>query len=142
MRADEPNRYYNFASPLTTTYQLWYIREASVSIWVGNIICTWQLFQRAFSLKAFNVNAPHHGDASPSPQLQTDTDQSPGWKRKFLSMRIAAGDFLGLTTRGRSEVLGSRGSESVFEMEKVEAGLGGGRRERERSVNRYVLSFF
>jgi hypothetical protein len=52
-------------------------------------------------------------------------------------MRIAAGDFLGLTTKG-SQVLDSRGSESVFELEKVEAGMG----KSERDVNRYVLLLF
>jgi hypothetical protein len=39
---------------LTTTYQLWYIREASVAVCVGNLICTWQLFQKIFRLRSFN----------------------------------------------------------------------------------------
>lgn len=39
---------------MTTTYQLWYIREASVAIWVGNLICCWQLFQRLFKLRSFD----------------------------------------------------------------------------------------
>ncbi len=39
---------------MTTTYQLWYIREASVAVCVGNIICTWQLFQKLFRLRSFN----------------------------------------------------------------------------------------
>lgn len=49
-----PIRYYNFASPDTTVYQLWYIREASVAMWVGNIICCWQLAQFLFSLRSFD----------------------------------------------------------------------------------------
>jgi len=47
-------RAFNFASPMTTTYQLWYIREASVAVIVGNLICTWQLFQKMFRLRSFN----------------------------------------------------------------------------------------
>jgi hypothetical protein len=39
---------------MTTTYQLWYIREASVAVIVGNLICTWQLFQKIFRLRSFN----------------------------------------------------------------------------------------
>jgi hypothetical protein len=39
---------------MTTTYQLWYIREASVAVIVGNLICTWQLFQKMFRLRSFN----------------------------------------------------------------------------------------
>lgn len=47
-------RYYNFASPETTVYALWYIREASVAIWVGNLICCWQLLQKLFNLRSFD----------------------------------------------------------------------------------------
>lgn len=39
---------------MTTIYQLWYIREASVAVIVGNLICTWQLFQKMFRLRSFN----------------------------------------------------------------------------------------
>lgn len=39
---------------MTTVYQLWYIREASVAIWVGNLICCWQLFQRLFHVRSFD----------------------------------------------------------------------------------------
>jgi len=39
---------------MTTVYQLWYIREASVAVIVGNLICTWQLFQKLFRLRSFN----------------------------------------------------------------------------------------
>jgi hypothetical protein len=44
----------NFANPMTTQYQTWYIVEASVSVMVGNFICCWQLAQKLFKLKAFN----------------------------------------------------------------------------------------
>lgn len=39
---------------MTTVYQLWYIRESSVAVCVGNLICTWQLFQKLFRLRSFN----------------------------------------------------------------------------------------
>jgi hypothetical protein len=41
-------------SPDTTVYALWYIREASVAIWVGNLICCWQLLQKVFKLRSFD----------------------------------------------------------------------------------------
>jgi hypothetical protein len=47
------NKYFNFASPLTTTYQIWYIREASTSIYVANIMCWWPLLRKIFGLGAF-----------------------------------------------------------------------------------------
>ncbi len=48
------HRYYNFASPHTTVYQLWYIREASIAVTVANLICTWQLFQKVFHMRSFD----------------------------------------------------------------------------------------
>ncbi|KAH2491163.1 hypothetical protein KXV28_004373 [Aspergillus fumigatus] len=47
------NKVFNFASPLTTTYQIWYIREASTAIYVANLMCLWPLLRRLFGLKAF-----------------------------------------------------------------------------------------
>ncbi|KAF7597290.1 hypothetical protein BBP40_008133 [Aspergillus hancockii] len=47
------NKVFNFASPLTTTYQIWYIREASTAIYVANLICLWPLLRKIFGLKAF-----------------------------------------------------------------------------------------
>lgn len=47
-------RYYNFASPETTTYQLWYIRESSIAVVVGNLICCWQLLQKLFKFRSFD----------------------------------------------------------------------------------------
>ncbi|KAI6246834.1 hypothetical protein HI914_04710 [Erysiphe necator] len=44
------NKYYNFASPTTTTYQLWYVRESSMAIGVANLICSWQLFKKVFNM--------------------------------------------------------------------------------------------
>ncbi|TVY56357.1 hypothetical protein LCER1_G004866 [Lachnellula cervina] len=107
------NKYYNFASPMTTTYQLWYIREASISIWVGNIICTWQLLQKLFHLRTFDNKhadiqaepapySPSPSESNPSSNNVYEGAQNSTWKRKFLSMQIAAGNFMGLSRRGDS----------------------------------------
>ena len=51
------NKFFNFASPLTTTYQIWYIREASTAIYVANLMCWWPLLRKLFGLKAFQYNS-------------------------------------------------------------------------------------
>lgn len=51
------NKYFNFASPLTTTYQIWYIREASTAIYVANLMCWWPLLRKIFGLTAFSYNS-------------------------------------------------------------------------------------
>lgn len=62
------NRYYNFASPTTTTYQLWYIRESSMAIGVANLICSWQLFKKVFNLASLpNFKAGQNAAVSPVP---------------------------------------------------------------------------
>lgn len=55
------NKYFNFASPLTTTYQIWYIREASTAIYVANLMCWWPLLRKLFGLKAFSYNSKNRG---------------------------------------------------------------------------------
>ncbi|QRD85796.1 hypothetical protein F9C07_4817 [Aspergillus flavus] len=54
------NKVYNFLSPLTTMYQIWYIREASTAIYVANLICLWPLLRKLFGLKAFQFNSKHY----------------------------------------------------------------------------------
>lgn len=51
------NKYFNFASPLTTTYQIWYIRESSTAIYVANLMCWWPLLRKLFGLKTFSYNS-------------------------------------------------------------------------------------
>ncbi|KAJ5163380.1 uncharacterized protein N7500_005210 [Penicillium coprophilum] len=51
------NKFFNFASPLTTTYQIWYIREASTAIYVANLMCWWPLLRKLFGVKAFQYNS-------------------------------------------------------------------------------------
>jgi len=55
---------------MTTVYQLWYIREASVAVTVGNLICTWQLFQRLFRLRAFDNKTADINDEPAMPQFR------------------------------------------------------------------------
>jgi hypothetical protein len=54
------NKVFNFASPLTTTYQIWYIREASTAIYVANLMCLWPLLRKLFGLKAFRYGSGRH----------------------------------------------------------------------------------
>ena len=60
-------RVYNFLSPMTTTYQLWYIRESSVAIWVGNVICCWQITQKLWHTRSFDN---HHAHIVKQPEIQ------------------------------------------------------------------------
>ncbi len=47
------NKYFNFASPFTTTYMIWYIRESSTAVYVANLMCLWPLLRKIFPLKSF-----------------------------------------------------------------------------------------
>ncbi|KAL2802096.1 hypothetical protein BJX63DRAFT_133981 [Aspergillus granulosus] len=62
------NKYFNFASPDTTIYQLWYIREASTAIYVANLMCWWPLlrkiFGKALSQYSGNYRTTRYGDPS------------------------------------------------------------------------------
>ncbi|KAF9885838.1 hypothetical protein FE257_012310 [Aspergillus nanangensis] len=60
------NKVFNFASPLTTMYQLWYIREASTAMYVANLICLWPLLRKLFGLKAFRSNSRPYRQRGPS----------------------------------------------------------------------------
>ncbi|KAJ6140195.1 hypothetical protein N7471_006681 [Penicillium samsonianum] len=51
------NKYFNFASPLTTVYQIWYIREASTAVFVANMMCWWPLLRKLFGLQTFQYNS-------------------------------------------------------------------------------------
>ncbi|KAL5362072.1 hypothetical protein BJX96DRAFT_185781 [Aspergillus floccosus] len=64
------NKVFNFASPLTTTYQIWYIREASTAIYVANLICLWPLLRKLFGLKAFQHNSARYREKSPGPNKE------------------------------------------------------------------------
>ncbi|KAF4769251.1 hypothetical protein HAV15_008397 [Penicillium sp. str.  len=51
------NKYFNFASPFTTVYQIWYIREASTAIFVANMMCWWPLLRKLFGVRAFQYHS-------------------------------------------------------------------------------------
>lgn len=66
------NKYFNFHSPDTTIYQLWYIREASTAIYVANLMCWWPLLRRIFGSVLSQYSGryrsdrygPYYGDPS------------------------------------------------------------------------------
>jgi hypothetical protein len=74
---------------MTTIYQLWYIREASVAIQVGNIICCWQLFQKLFKIRSFDNRsaqivadpemARRHAQEHPSQLSVGGSPKTSGW---------------------------------------------------------------
>jgi hypothetical protein len=79
------NKVFNFASPLTTIYQLWYIREASTAIYVANLVCLWPLVRKIFGLAATQrgsgphrarVRPTHKGGGSRSAETVTGDSQS------------------------------------------------------------------
>ncbi|THC95153.1 hypothetical protein EYZ11_005356 [Aspergillus tanneri] len=79
------NKVFNFASPLTTTYQIWYIREASTAIYVANLICLWPLLRLIFGLNGFqnssrqyqqHGNRPNKGSTGDSRSVGTMVNRS------------------------------------------------------------------
>ncbi|EKV17465.1 hypothetical protein Pdw03_5342 [Penicillium digitatum] len=64
------NKYFNFASPLTTVYQIWYIRESSTAIIVANMMCWWPLLRKVFGVR----DLPYHS--------------TPGWPSRGTNMEI------------------------------------------------------
>lgn len=76
------NKYFNFASPLTTTYQIWYIREASTAIYVANLMCWWPLLRKLFGLKAFSYNSKNRGRRGQgADQNKDDSGNSQGYSQ-------------------------------------------------------------
>ncbi|KAI9650656.1 hypothetical protein NHQ30_000676 [Ciborinia camelliae] len=96
------NKYYNFASPLTTTYQLWYIRESSVAIWVGNLICCWQIVQKLFKARSFdNQKAEIEMNPemiarlqNPSNYTENGSPRPKDWMDIMVKRRMAMGEIL------------------------------------------------
>lgn len=89
-------RVYNFLSPETTVYQLWYIREASVAMWVGNLVCCWQLIQRLFNLRSFDdKHAEIQGRISPDRSVGGHTKNSAWYQRmvaQVTGLQVSRGD--------------------------------------------------
>ncbi|KAL4746986.1 hypothetical protein BDW72DRAFT_24392 [Aspergillus terricola var. indicus] len=66
------NKYFNFHSPDTTIYQLWYIREASTAIYVANLMCWWPLLRKVFGSALSHYNSRYRSNQygeQPSGQL-------------------------------------------------------------------------
>lgn len=55
------NKYYNFTMPHTTVYMVWHIREASVSVYVANMMCWWPLLRKMFGWKRFLLGGSSAG---------------------------------------------------------------------------------
>ncbi|KAL4867970.1 hypothetical protein BDV12DRAFT_108628 [Aspergillus spectabilis] len=126
------NKYFNFASPQTTIYQLWYIREASTAIYVANLMCWWPLLRKIFGKALSHYSSKYHtnryGDPSqPSGGLSlplssttaTATTQTPTtkkgskrwWKAK-AQMRHLRSESKGLTTSTSQEAINASGGDS------------------------------
>lgn len=56
------NKYFNFHSPDTTIYQLWYIREASTAIYVANLVCWWPLLRKVFGSALSHYNSRYRSN--------------------------------------------------------------------------------
>ncbi|PLB54653.1 hypothetical protein P170DRAFT_373977, partial [Aspergillus steynii IBT 23096] len=64
------NKAFNFALPLTTIYQIWYIREASTAIYVANLICLWPLLRRLFGFSAFQNSSRQYRQQADRPNRE------------------------------------------------------------------------
>ncbi|KAM3083910.1 hypothetical protein ACMFMG_001985 [Clarireedia jacksonii] len=104
------NKVYNFESPFTTVYQLWYIRESSVAIWVGNLICCWQIIQKIFKTRSFDDRTPDivmqpemvARLANPSNYTSGGTPKPKNWFEQVVRLRAAAGNLLSVATRTKN----------------------------------------
>lgn len=85
------NKYFNFASPYTTTYQIWYIREASTAIYVANLMCWWPLLRKLFGLKAFQHNSRRdaRADGEQKDSNGSRTGASGSQSRRSISLHRA-----------------------------------------------------
>ncbi|KAH6693307.1 hypothetical protein BKA61DRAFT_278784 [Leptodontidium sp. MPI-SDFR-AT-0119] len=130
------NKYYNFASPLTTVYQLWYIRESSISLVVSNIICTWQLLQKIFHFRSFsNTRFEITDDGT--------INHNPGIRHRIMRMAHRARHSVsGLAGFGNSQGGngGNRNDDTVFtddtELEERKSRWDDRRRDTQFSVER------
>lgn len=130
------NKYFNFASPLTTTYQIWYIREASTAIYVANLMCWWPLLRKLFGVKAFQYNSnraqrPGNPDNPNNDSSGYDSNNSQSrpsftfprsWKPPFRrgNKDTPPGKYSG-TKRSSTEPINRSNNEFVNDMHRVEA---------------------
>lgn len=127
------NKYFNFASPLTTTYQIWYIREASTAIYVANLMCWWPLLRKLFGVKAFQYNSnraqqPGNPDSSGSysnnsksrPSFTLPRSWKPPCRRGNKSTPPPLGKHSS-TKRSSTEPINRSNTEFINDMHRVEA---------------------
>lgn len=81
------NKYFNFASPLTTIYQIWYIREASTAIYVANLMCWWPLLRKLFGLTAFSYNSNRGNRGKRANDLNNQNNDSNGYSESASRSR-------------------------------------------------------
>lgn len=94
---------------MTTTYQLWYIRESSVAIWVGNLICCWQIVQKIFKARSFDnqkAEIEMHPEMiarmqNPSNYTENGSPKPKDWMDQLIARRKALGELLSVVTRSR-----------------------------------------
>ncbi|KAL4913237.1 hypothetical protein BDW62DRAFT_214406 [Aspergillus aurantiobrunneus] len=104
------NKVYNFASPLTTTYQIWYIREASTAIYVANLVCLWPLLRKIFRFAATSRGSDPNRAQTGQPTETTGQAS----KSRFSAFLERATLLRGLRReRMFEEVHNSRGSEEL-----------------------------
>ncbi|KAJ5960201.1 uncharacterized protein N7479_007351 [Penicillium vulpinum] len=124
------NKYFNFASPLTTTYQIWYIREASTAIYVANLMCWWPLLRRLFGVKAFQYNSDRgkrpgnlqNNDYSNNSQSRPSFTIHRSWKPLFRrgNKYTPPGKYTG-GKRSSTEPINRSNTEFISDMHRLEA---------------------
>lgn len=105
---------------MTTTYQLWYIRESSVAIWVGNLICCWQIVQKIFKARSFDnqkAEIEMHPEMiarmqHPSNYTDNGSPKPKDWMDQLIARRKRMGEFLTVQST-RFTIRGSRGTRGT-----------------------------
>ena len=99
------NKAFNFASPLTTIYQIWYIREASTAIYVANLVCLWPLLRRLFGFSSFQNSTRQYRQQEIRPNKETLDASRPATKVISLQSRPSVSLFraLPINTHGLPE---------------------------------------
>ncbi|KAJ5514328.1 hypothetical protein N7463_003880 [Penicillium fimorum] len=123
------NKYFNFASPLTTTYQIWYIREASTAIYVANLMCWWPLLRKLFGVKAFQYNSNRGQRPGNSDNQNSEYSNKSQPRHSFTFYRlwgrrgnknITPGKYRG-AKRSSTEPINRSDIEFINDMHRVEA---------------------
>lgn len=118
------NKYFNFHSPDTTIYQLWYIREASTAIYVANLMCWWPLMRRIFGSMLSQYSGRYRTDQY-DPYYGNPSRASGGLSQVLGGSRPGTGNVTQTSTTTATAGGGSKGGRRWWH--------GGGRRSRGRS---------